>query len=626
MTRQGATNNWNAALLAKRVSDVHIDTLYELSNYTIPVDYLASSEYWARCYDLLLFTLGYYGSSERADIEEATDDLESLLRLFKLHRRFLIVMMPKNNQIVKVGKALGQSVTVDCFVCMCLNLACQALIDPGLQDEATYDASFPAARHLHMAVHGETVPIARYSQQQLYYSWQVCSENWLSVDMLRDEEALLDLIDYRQALLYRTAEIMIAHFPIERGQEDRTLYMLDMADRSPVSAGTISSYVQWSEEGTGVERSTRWVQEVVSFYATTEMLLAMHVETVLPKVRNVDPQLLLAFFSAGTELGAVGLAEAERFYRDTVRAFERFLVTERAEDIQDATVAKRLSKRIRKHMVPPPYKRIVLFGNGLMGHSDHNQLEKESLPKITRFHLTGALHRFTVCDFVAGDLFPDVPGARDLAIICVFEQEILCANRNMKFGREVVMADYDLWRWLLPTPLTRAEDKHMGGYHASSIGTWEPDRGARFRPDSDDWCLPIRMRDTGSGRANAMPCIVKLCRNYYVYHFGAFYAVSGIAEAILVWSLIIVTVCTGCEYRRAHRGRRDNVVDMGFLRPYLEKMIDHHVQKVPRPVRAVLQSRIPPRPGDVQDMGRTQVSAEQRKLISELFASTRELS
>lgn len=614
---------------------MHIDTLEELSNYTIPVDYLASSEYWARCYDLLLFTLGFYGIEDEAE-DEARDpkaearDLDNLVRLLVQHRRFLLTMMPKNNQIVKVGKALGQSVSADCFVCMCLNMACQVLIDPQLQDEAAADTSFPAVRRLHMAVHGSAASITHYSQQQVYYSWQVCSEHWLSVDM-HDQEALFDLIDYRQALLYRTAQIMIAHIPIAKGDESRDLFLLDMADRSAATGGTISSYVQWREDKNagGVERSTRWVQEVLSFYSTTEMLTAIHAETVLP--RTVAPseaeayrsQLLLAFFAGQ---GTVGLAEASSFYDVTVAAFERFLATDRAATIKDTTVARRLSKRIRKHMTPPSYKRIVLFGNGLMGHSGQNQLEKESLPKITRFHITGALHRFPMSDFVAGDLFPSVPGARDLALLAVFEQEILCANRNMKFGREVVLADYDLWRWLLPTPLTRAEDKHMGGYHESSIGTWEPDRGAQFRPDSDDWCLPIRLRNRG-GRASAMPCIVKLCRNYYVYHFGTFYPCerAGVSEAILLWILIIMSVCTGCEYRRAYRGRSDNAVDMGFLRPFLEGMVDARVKRVPAPVRRVLDSRIPSRPGDVQDMGKAAVSKRRREAISRLFASTRDV-
>ena len=634
--RCGATNNWNAALLAKRVSDVHIDTLLELSNYTIPVSDLASSEYWARCYDLLRFTLGYYGVEEvKPTAEETERDLESLLRLLALHRRFLITMLPKNNRIVKVGKAVGQSVSADCFVCICLNLACQLLIDPTLLDAETYDVSFVGASRLNMCVHGEAVPVARYSQQQLYTSWQLCADNWLSVDM-HDTEAVLDLIDYRQALLYRTAQVMNAHFPLAAGEEGRDLFMLDMADRAAATGGTISSYVQWREIDEksgrcgGVERSTRWVQEVLAFYSTTEMLLAIHFETVAPltmaarPMRSYRSRLLLAFF--GGE-GAVTLEDASRFYDDSLVAFERFLSRERAAEIRDTTVARRLSKRVRKHMLSPAYKRVVLFGNGLMGHSGHNQLEKESLPKISRYHLTNNLHRIPMLDYVAGDLFPGTPGARDLALLAVFEQDILCANRNMKFGREAVLADYDLWRWLLPTPLTRAEEKHMGGCHESSLGNWEPARGTVFDPDdADTWCLPIRMRDKRMPAAS-MPCIVKLARNYYVYHHRVFYPCTGggVVEAIFLWSLIVVSVCTNCEFRRGNPSRTDNVVDMGFLRPYLEDMVDAHVKRVPGPVRRVLDSRVPPEPGDVQDLDKDALLEHQRQAISRLFSRTRDL-
>lgn len=592
--RTGSVNKQYASLFDTYRSPVDIPSFLALDRVKIPLFAMDLADYARAAHARLQHLLGSVHNDARAVVKVlrnaiARGDIRGkrpadfFTNLVARYREFLIITFQRTNRIEDAGSTRGTSQASMIFNLLALALLIQSRIMPAalfVRKQDRCDVDYDDVLMNHMAIHGSTYTIRTYTQMQVYKSWMIMTKNFVRLDI----SDISDLINFRMALLRRTAELI---YMSERGKVAKVLDMSDLPS---------SGYVR--RNGNLRQCAPRFVVEVMVYYVMTETLIYMHYDSVVPSLASVDQTREFTSTLLSSIVSSYAVDSVEESGDDTAYAtlFTKWAASIRnnlavveSRDTNDHTAVERLSDTIRDQTMPPAYRLRFRFDNFLMPVSEMGQLE-EGLYSTEKIAFMRSYVHMDMAFFTDGTHgFPEDPLIPRLAGMHIIQQFILNRSVEILFYDEVTYTDYDLVEVLLPTPETTSSDKR-GQFSVNNFAHMNVGTDTLFDLDSSGvWSLPITLRNIDDTPSETMPAVIKLAASFYVYYDGQFYSVEDEYEAFALWVLIIVNRCR-CHYVRRGRGR---MFDMSFLGHYiLERLHEVDVEFQTPLCRDVLASQM----------------------------------
>ena len=604
--RQGAISQRHQKILESYVSPVNILGLRDVPGTKIPMHPLHSAEYFLRVNSLYEMNFGRCRIKGVGTVQERRQRYDLLTEIFHRHREYLLVTFPTNNTLFESGDARGTSVTGLGFLCLCLNLVFQVEVGPkDLQRRSVHDCDFvDAARH-RMAIHGRAMPISEYRQKDIYATWEVMSKRFREVDL----DHLSDMAEYRDQVLIRTAQIIL-----HTEEEVDVLDMSAESGRGYVLVAGSRATEHGQKTATLRQVSARFIQEVLCYYVATEMMLYARFEQVEDrlcgaeqKTQDMARMLRTCLVSSLGESTVPPVSDMVDLFKLWVDGVRHHITETICASITNTAVVDALVHRLRDRFVAGGHGMLFRFENQLAPEADNDHLASKLYSPERRIFLAQLLPKNDLKYFVDTEYFAGEWSALpEYAVAFVWQQHLLTCVSDFSWADELLFEDYDTMGILFPTPQS-SENEKRGYYYTNSIE--RADASLVFEPETSAWQLPVTMR-------GETPAVVKLCRNYFVYHRDRFYAVADMCEAIAVWALIVVTQ-NGSAYQR-HDGFE---VSMDFLMEFvLKRMVDVPREHLPHSLVVALDRYTYASPaGAVEDLD---VDLDDQDIadISNLFA------
>jgi len=514
-------------------------------------------------------------------------------------REFLMITFQKTSRIQDTGNVRGTSQAMLIFVNMLQVLLLQGYLRPSLVNADRYDTDYDTVVDNLMAVHGDALPIRKYTQSQVYRSLSLMADRFLRLDPERD---FMNILSFRMRLLRRLAYIVNLS-ESDDGQGYVNYRLLDM-DPTPGNG-----YV--CVDGCTRQCTPRYIVEAMTYYVQTERLIHMYMENMKGMMASTAQTQRFAsklFLSVMHERGVKDTEESVTsrekmgyfLFEKCAEAVRFFLMDTESKITNDHTAVERLANDIRNKMIPPGAHTQFRYSNYLMSADDHERLEGALYSDEKQYFVRSFRHRemaFFTCSL---HTFVDNPDIRSRAGLHMIQQFILNQSIEMTFTEEILYEDYELSDVFMKTPETVANSAR-GYFSTNGISGLKIEEDMLFEPeDPEVWQLPITMRDfSGDTAHETMPCIIKLCMQFYVYYSGQLYKVENETAAFTLWVLIIIDRCR-CKYVRRGRGGH---IDLSFLKFFvLQRMNDVDKDLLPSDIRSILDMRLGQHPvGGVHD-------------------------
>ena len=558
--RSGAASRVNSNIMKNYESPVQFSNYHDLLlQRGLYVEPMHNDEYCCTARQLLSQRLLQLGDDPTPLME---GEHRWLLELFTRMFKFLILMFPRHSQIGDVGDTMGVSCSLLMFDCMCLVLSCYVKLAGGL-DVATHsytDGSDVDLVKKLLCLHGPEVYISRYSQVQVFQSWELLARR------SRDTWPSEAVRTFRWCLLLRTADLC-TH--AERGD-----LLEPMLDAQP----HYCRVEEMEDGGRWKTISPRCQQEWLFFIVQTEIYYVAINDEILPLEylvedkrpvqqyrdrRSTEKRYLHPLDSThrkGTEMCEKVLGQGCTFRKISDAFLKHFDKT--CDGTSNETFVKAMARRWADTLIYPGAKCYAFFQNKYSIAPDTSEVLRFLYSVALRTWIEHTLPRQSVRSFI-DDESTGYPVLADVGRSMLMQQIVGMHSSEIAWDEECYVDESKAATILLPAYCTRTNER---GYQVNNTIQASFDLGETevwsLDTYKNTWTVPIRDRDS-----RKIPVVVRMCGMHWVYFDRQYYRCESLCHAFVLWILFIVSYTEGTYYRP--NGDR---FDMGFMMSTLEEL------------------------------------------------------